>query len=254
MAGEAKTSSFMLGTATVMLGPQEDLFDLTPELHSIGLVKNFRVMSEPAYTDLTQGVTNRVVYSVMTGNTVRASMEAYEYTAKNISYALGLEGVGVAPQTVATTVETLAAAEAVVVLVDDELGFAIGDHIMIQDGADDRVYVRQVTAVTAGSLSFTQPLPAAVPVGATVRKATAIDVGARDVGTYLSAKIVGTLADKSEVVLLCPKIRITNGFSVGFTTEGFDNMPLEFSFYDQLVADPFFTQFNGKQAQLFTAS
>jgi hypothetical protein len=99
MAGEAKTNNFMLGTATVMLGPMDDVFDLTPANHSIGLVKNFQLQSQPTFADLTQGIKNTQVYSVHTGNDVRASMEVYEFTAQNLSYALGLAATGIAEQT-----------------------------------------------------------------------------------------------------------------------------------------------------------
>ena len=44
MAGEAKTDSFMLGAATVMIGAMADLYDLNPTDHSIGLVKNFSTL------------------------------------------------------------------------------------------------------------------------------------------------------------------------------------------------------------------
>lgn len=249
MAGEARSNQFMLGTATVMIGAQADVFDMTPNEHSVGLVKNFRIMAEPSYTDLTQGRKNTTVYSVMTGNVVKATMEVFEYTAKNMSYALGLEGVNLGSSPASTTVTTAALAAATSLTVDDETGFEVGDYIMIQDGADDQVAVRKLTEVAAGSLTFFQPLTAGVAIGARVRKAHGISVGSKQEQPFLAAKIVGTLADKSPVAIICPKIRITNGFSLGFTTEGFDNMPYEFSFYDQVPTDPFFADFEG-QAEL----
>jgi hypothetical protein len=252
MAGEAKTSAFMLGAATVMIGTPDKLFDLNPEDHSIGLVKNFRVTGEPSYTDLTQGVKNTVVYSVMTGNVIRASMEAYEYTGKNIAYSLGLEGGSVDPQTVSTDLSAPASISDTSVTVTSETGFDVDDYVMIQDGLDDKVYVRKLTATASGSLTFAQALPKAIPAGAVVSKSNVISIGSKNEQPYLAAKIVGTLADKTEVVLLCPKIRITNGFSLGFTTEGFDNLPYEFSFYDQVATDPLYADFIGEQAKLLT--
>lgn len=252
MAGEAQTSAFMLGAATVMIGTPDKLFDLNPEDHSIGLVKNFRVTSEPSYTELTQGVKNQVVYSVMTGNTVRASMEAYEYTGRNMAYSLGLEGSAIAAQTVETDLSAPAAATDTSLTVTDETGFSVGDYVMIQDGAEDKVYVRKLTAVALTTLTFAQALPKALPAGTKVSLSNAINIGSKDEQPFLAAKIVGTLADGSENVILCPKIRITNGFSLGFTTEGFDNLPFEFSFYDQITTDPFYAEFAGAQAKLLT--
>lgn len=252
MAGEAKTSAFMLGAATVMIGTPDQLFDLNPDDHSVGLVKNFRITSEPSYTELTQGVKNQIVYSVMTGNTVRASMEAYEYTGRNIAYSLGLEGAGIVPQTVTTDLTAPASAADTSLTVSDETGFQVGDYVMIQDGSEDQVYVRKLTAVAVGTLDFAQGLPVALPAGATVTRSNAIGIGSKDEQPFLAAKIVGTLADGSENVILCPKIRITNGFSLGFTTEGFDNLPYEFSFYDLIATDPFYSEFKGEQAKLLT--
>ena len=252
MAGEAKTSAFMLGTATVMLGATDSIFDLNPEDHSIGLVKNFRVTSQPSFTELTQGVKNQTVYSLMTGNVIRATMEAYEYTAKNIAYSLGLEGSGFTEQTVEAAITTPASATDTSISVDDETGFVVDDYFMIQEGAEDQVYVRKVASTATGSILFTQPLPKPIAAGARVMKANAIPVGSKEDQPFLAAKIVGTLADNTEVVLLCPKIRVTNGFSLGFTTEGFDNLPYEFSFYDQVATDPFFSEFKGEQAKLLT--
>ena len=74
MAGLAKTDAFMLGDATVMIGAMADLLTLNTVEHSIGLVKEFMVKSEPGYTELTQGVKNTVVASVMTSNKVSATM------------------------------------------------------------------------------------------------------------------------------------------------------------------------------------
>jgi hypothetical protein len=250
MAGEARSNKFMLATATVMLGPREKVFDLTPDEHSIGLVKNFRATSEPSYTDLTQGVKNTTVYSVMTGNVVRASMEAYEYTAQNVTYALGLEGATVTDAVAETDLSGAALKDDTDLVVTDETDFAVDDYIMIQQGSDDQVYVRQITAITTGSISFAEGLPTALAIGTAVRKSNVIAVGSKADQPYLAAKIVGSLADGSPVSMICPKIRITNGFSFGFTTEGFDNMPLEFSFYDSIAGDPFYSKFKDSQAQL----
>lgn len=250
--GTAKTSQFMLGSATVMIGAQNEVFDLNPDDHGIGLVKNFRITGEPSFTDLTQGVKNTVAYSVMTGNTIRASMEAYEYNSRNIAYSMGLEGSNFTAQNTVTTLTSPATTSATSITVDDETGFAVGDYVMIEDGEADQVYVRKLTGVTVGELSFAQALAKAIASGATVKKSNMVSVGSTDDTPFFSAKIVGSLADKTKMVILCPKIRITNGFSLGFTTEGFDNMPYEWSFYDQLASDPFYSEFRGKQAKLLT--
>lgn len=253
MAGEAKTNSFMLGSATVMLGPQADLFTLSPANHAIGLVKNFTIQNEPQYTDLTQGVKNQIVYSVMTSNRVTAQMEVYEYTSKNIAYALGLNGSSLAAISATTTVALAISAAATTIVVGSGAGLVIGDWISIQEGTDDKVFYRRITNIaTVTTLTLNAPIPVAMAAGCVVQKVNAIDVGSTLDQPFLSAKIVGSLADGTEIGLLIPKIRITAGFTLGFTTDNFGNLPMEFTCYDLTADDANYAVFQGKQALLLT--
>lgn len=155
-AGSAKSEKFNLGCATVMIGPKENVLDLTPEKHSIGLVKNFTFSSNDTYLDLTQGVTNTVVYSVKTGSEITASMEVYEYTSKNLAYALGLEGyelVEGANLTLKEAVNGDMVSTEIKVAADEDSSsddFMEGDHIIIQGNKsknEDLVYVGKVASV-----------------------------------------------------------------------------------------------------------
>lgn len=256
MAGEAKSNAFMLGAATVMIGAPADLFDLNPADHSIGLVKGFTLTSEPGYTDLTQGVKNTLAYSVMTSNSVRAQMEVYEYTSKNLTYALGLNGATVSAQ---TTVSTAAVAinaldTDVTVEAGDGSGFSVGDWIMIQEGTGDKVYTRKLTGVVTDTLSFDEALPKAMVAGSTVRLMNAIGVGSKDEQPFLAAKIVGTLANGDEMTVLIPKMRITNGFTLGFQTDNYGNLPFEFTVFDLVASDPNYSKFDNNQALLIANS
>ena len=250
MPGLAKTNDFMLGTATVMIGDMADLYDLNPTDHSIGLVKNFTMTSEPAYTELTQGVKNTIVASVMTANPVRCTMEAYEYTAKNLSYGLGIEGAAdVVAQTVETTLSALIAAAATTLTVTSATGITVGSYIMILVDGEDNFVVRKVTNVASNVLTVSQPLPA-IATGKVVRKVNMIEVGSKDDQPYYSAKIAGKLASGEELVILIPKIRIVRGFSLAFKSDDFGNMPLEFTVYDPVNADTFYNEFGGASAQI----
>lgn len=255
MPGLAKTNEFMLGTATVMLGPVEDLYDLNPEDHSIGLVKNFTATSEPGYTELTQGVKNTIVASVLTSNPVRCTMEVYEYTAKNLAYALGIQGAAdYTSNTVSTTVATpvVPGSPGVTSLsVVDSAGFTQGDYIMILNDAEDDFVVRRIETVSVGTLVVDTPLPA-IAEDAVVNKVSEIPVGSKDNQPYFSAKIAGRLeVDGSEMVIYIPKLRIVSGFNLAFTTDDYANLPLEFTVYDLVPTDPFYSKFNGAQAQIF---
>ena len=155
-AGSAKTEKFNLGAATVMIGPKDQVLDFTPEKNSIGLVKNFAFSANDTYLDLTQGIRNTVVYSVKTGSEITASMEVYEYTSKNLAYALGLEGFELAEgadMALKTPIEgSMAVTE---ITVDAPKGataddIIVGDHVTIQGNKsknEDMVFVGKVSAV-----------------------------------------------------------------------------------------------------------
>lgn len=258
MAGNAKTNNFMLGTATVMIGPAADLYNLNPDDHSIGLVKNFSATSEPSYTELTQGVKGEIVHSILTANPVRCSMEAYEYTAKNLAYALGLEGAeSFDAQSVTTTTTELTAASPAVsdVNVADSSAIQVGDHVMFivpASGGEEDAVVRKVTAVgnSPDNITLDQPLPA-MASGTTLHVVNAISVGSKDDQPFYAAKVAGKLADGSEIVILIPKLRIVKGFNLAFTTENYANMPIEFTVYDLVSTDTFYGDFDGSQARIY---
>lgn len=252
MPGLSLTNDFMLGTATVMIGDPANLFALNAS-NSIGLVKNFTINTSPVYTELTQGLTNNVVHSVMTGNPVAATMEAYEYTAQNLSYALGLSGSPtVAPMTVSTT--TSGTISGTSVPVTAVTGFAAGDYIMIYTGStdEDDVIVRQVAAVVASPKALTVDVTIAgsITSGKIVKKVNMLAVGDKNTQPFFAAKVMGVLANGTKVALMIPKLRITKGFSLAFSTQQYGNLPIEFTMYDQVATDTFYGKFNYAQAAL----
>ena len=265
MAGEAKTTALMLGTATVMLGDPADLFNFAPSSHSIGLVKNFNLTVDQSYTELTQGVQNQVVFSVKTGNKVMATMEAYEYTGKNLTYALGMEGFSAAAEVTGSASilsENLPSVPAPTTIaftlsaVPSGIGITEGSYIKIQTGTNDQVFVRKVTNIT-GSRITVAALPSAPAAGATVSKMNVIPLSQTSScnDTFVAAKIVGTLADCSEVVILLPKVKVTKGFNLAFNSNDFQNMPLELTVYDLLSSDEHydvFAEFGNTSSMLLT--
>lgn len=251
MAGEAKTNQFMLGTATVMIGPQADVFDLRSANHAIGLVKNFSITAEPQFTELRQGVQNSLVSAVLTQNTVRASMEVYEYTARNLGYALNLNGDDYATMTEAGTLDSETAADSAVLALGTGEGasFSAGDYVVI-DGGNELIFTRKILSIATDSLTVDINLPVAIPVGSTVRRVNAMDIGSRAEPEYYSMKIVGQFADGTDCVLLLPKVRITGGFTLQFQTDNFGNLPFEVACYDKVSTDPHYADFKDKQALL----
>lgn len=373
-AGSAKSESFNLGAATVMIGPKEDVLDFTPEKNSIGLVKNFSFSSNDQYIDLTQGVRNTVVYSVKTGSEITASMEVYEYTPRNLAYALGLEGyelvegadlalkeaitgdmvttevkvsadsdstssdflpgdyvilqgnkssnedlvfvgklesaefdAGTSPQVslsgtvldlmralkeandgvAVLTIErghmkVLAGSEQTVTCSEkfktvfgitegargpltgsveisakdvlSTIGFADNDDVTINIDSDpiaEAIIKSAPKADTSANftLTFDRPIPEGFNfvAGDRVHKVNLIPVGSAEAQPTLAAKIVGILPEgKKPVTIIIPKLRITNGFSLGFQTDQYGTMPFEFTPFEQIPSDPLYKDYGDK--------
>lgn len=252
MSGLAKTNEFMLSTATVMLGAQADLYDLNPTEHSIGLVKNFTMTSEPSYVELMQGVKGSIVHSTMTANPVRASMEMYEYTAANLAYALGLDGSSKTPLTVNTTVNTTVPASPAqnTLVLTSATGFTAGGTILIEVDTIDNFVTREIVSVATDTLTLDQNLPA-IASGAKVYLVNTIDVGSKEDQPFFAAKIAGKLANGSHVVVLIPKVRITKGFNLAFISNDYANLPIEFQVYDMVSTDTFYADFSTVNARIF---
>lgn len=241
MAGEAKSTKFAVGAATLMLGPLADLMNLNVDAHSVGLAKNIVVTAESSFLDLTQGVKNSLVYQVMNGQTTRITAEVYEMTAKNLTYGLGLDGSALSVANVATTLTANIAANANVAQVANASGFSANDWLMIQPSASsDDIQLRRAANIVSNNITLSANVPVLVPSGAIVKKVNAINVAGEEVPTYVAAKIAGNLADGTPIVLLFPKVKITRGFTVGFQTDNYGNLPFEISAFDQVPGDPFY--------------
>lgn len=252
MAGFAKTDNFLLSSATVMIGLPAELNDLNPTEHSIGLVKNFTMTSDPAYTDLTQGAKGTIVFSTLTSNPVKASMEVYEYTAANLMYALGLDGADAATPATSTTLSSgVTASPAVSTFsVTSATGFAQGKYVLIEGDAIDNFIVRKITGVSGTTITVDHTLPA-IASGSKVTVVNSVDVGSKDEQPFFSAKIAGKLANGEDIVVLIPKLRITKGFNLAFVTNDYGNMPFEFTVYDLVSTDTFYNDFKTANARLF---
>jgi hypothetical protein len=265
MAGEAKTASFNLSTATVMIGPTDKLWDLDPSTHSIGLVKNFSVTAAPTYTELNQGVKNDLVYSVLTDNKVSATCEVYEYTSKNLAYGLGLDGstldtISLSHNISADVVGNGTIATATINSVTDiHTDFIVGKSLMIQDiDNKDQVHIAKVVsstyATTVLTVVFDKPLPDGVTYhsGSLISPINSINVGDKSDQPFFAAKVVGVLPQDSEpCVLLIPKLRITKGFTLAFNSSQFGNLPFEMTPYTPVSTDDNYSEFKGMMAKIY---
>ena len=267
MPGNAKTTQFLLSTATVMIGPQADLMNLNPAAHGIGLVKNFQMSMDPQYTELTQGITNAVVMSVRTSEPLQCSMEVYEYTLRNMAYASGLDASGVAYNSLTglalSTAQITAAATAIVVAGDVTTTYTVGSYFFIQADADvnsDVVHLAKVSAVAFSSpnttitfAGYAIPTGVTFPVGSRVGKVVKVPVAQGVLfQPELAAKVVGVLPKNNEpFTILMPKIKITRGLNVSFDSGSFTNLPFEFTPYSVASTDPSYAEFGPAAAILF---
>lgn len=244
MVALAKTDNFMLGAASVQIGPEADLFDLT-SANSIGLTKNFTLTGDPTYTELTAGVKNVVVDSALTNNSIGASMEVYEASAENIKWGLGLDATqGIAD--LSTKEWDLGANVA-----EDDTTFDItGVDVTTDFAADDWAVITEAetfhVAKVASSAFSTDttvtitgyPFPAAFTTAAKIKRVNAITAGGSEDQPYLSAKVEGVLSNGDSVFMLFPKLRIVRGFTLSFTSDNHGNMPFEFTPQQMTATDP----------------
>ena len=255
------TNQFNIGVSTVMIGPMKDVKNLTPEEHSIGLIKNFSLTSEVNEVTLTQGLRNTQVDSQVTGVTTRLSMEVYEYTAKNLAYAAQLSGENftLTGNYALKTAITGGVSATSVVLKDvpsaSQSDLAAGDTIALQVTGEkdyDKVYLATVASASWESDSqeddsigtLTVTLTSAIPSGWNfavddrVFFVNMIPVGSDEPQPYYGVKIVGILPNGNEpVTIICPKAKVSAGFNIGFTTDNYGNMPFEFTPYDLTKQD-----------------
>lgn len=257
MPGLAKTDEFFLSTATVMIGAQDELMELNVADHSLGLVKNFSLQSDPTLVELTQGIKNQRVATLVTGSGLKTSWEMYEYTAKNLAYAAGLDATGSNYDPMAAghvlSDPAIVTDVAVIIATDQSAVYTVGSWIAIQKASDDYVHIAKVTAVNFASsettITFTgNPLPFACAAGtAKVSKMNKLDVGTDTEVQYKAMKVVGLLPKGNKpLVLLFPKVQIVKGLSVSFATDNFSNMPFEANPYQPTPAD---TGYNADFAQ-----
>lgn len=260
--GTAKTDEFLLSTATVMVGPQSKVFELTPDLHSIGLVKNVQASADVGFTELTQGINAQVVMSVNTKLDTKISFEVYEYTARNLAYGVGLDGSDTKYDPIDSS--DLALATAITaggssIVLEDAAVFAVGDYIVLQDiNQLDRLHVGKVASKASETITlatgYTMPTTMVFTIATTkVYKINPIGVGLSSSANTFGCKIVGILPSSNKpVTLIFPKIKVTKGLSVSFAEGNFSNMPFEFTPYQLVTDDPYYADFAGDTWKILT--
>ena len=247
-----------------MVGPMANLKSLNPLEHSIGLTKNLAVSIETTKTELTQGLQNDPVMSLVTGSTIQCTAEVYEFTSKNLSYGLGLDGSAIVTQTV---MEPLAAAVAAAPVTakmtgDTTTDVVAGTRMFIQEGQDDYVHIAKIASVAFATgettVTFTgYPVPVGMSFTSTAGRIgllNKIDADPTLGNKNFAVKVTGVMpGDKKPITLWMPKVKITKGFSLAFTSQNFSNLPFEFSPYVPVPTDPGYSVEFNQKLHLFTA-
>lgn len=258
MSGEARSTNFMLGTATVMIGPRDKLNELNPVEHSLGLVKNFVCESSKESLDLGQGVQNTTVFTRATGSTTRATFEAYEYTPKNLAYALSLDGGSVVdkPGTPRkSTAQSTNGGDGTHTLTTDTPAtpqtIAVGDFVTLREPSTNNIYLAKVqqaspSLIVKVDVGNTKKFEA----GTVIQACNVLAVGTSAEAEEYAAKVVGQLADGTWVSLFFPRIRITSGMTMAFSTDNYGNQPFEFKPMQLVQGDKFYADYAGKMANL----
>lgn len=260
MIGGNNTDLFNIGSATVMFGPMEKVLELTPEEHSVGLVKNFQLSSETTETTLTQGIRNTEVDSQITGVTSTMTAEVYEYTAANLAYAAQLDGSKYTTKgsyVLESNVNGGESATKISIEADSDITAKLpaGTLLQLQSTSTedyDKVYIARVASSTFSTDKIEITLEEAIPLAWNFKagdKVFAVDIiplGSEAPQPYLGVKIVGVLPNGNvPVTIIVPKAKVTGGMTLGFTSDNYGNMPYEIKAYTLAKSDAMYSKMKG---------
>jgi hypothetical protein len=243
---DVKDNKFVIGNATVMLAPfSADVFALNPDTHSVGMVKAVTITQEADQIMLKNGITQNTVDTQKSNVNMTTTFEGYEFSAKNLMYALGLQGSVVKRLRGKLTAAAAAAATSFSVesypipgdaasLIDAVGDIPNGATLLLQKADQpDNVYPCKAVAATTGTGPYVvtiDALPAGVSfaVGDTVWVVNEINAGSTEQDQYFCAKIVGKLSSNNEpIVVVMPKVKVAKGFNLSFSEQDHSNMPFE---------------------------
>jgi len=266
MAGEAHSLQFLLGSATVMVGAVDDLWQLRPETHSLGLVKNFQFSADPTYVDLSYRTGGAPIFSVRTALACKISMDVFEHTARNLQLALGNLPINVEP--ISKSYQLYEGADGLSYATfmsdtDDHADF-FGQWILIQGSQPDVVHVAEVeTAYVIGTGPFEitvsfpgQPIQPGndFPAGSMITCVNVLNVGTPSCPAYLSAKVIGQSSGTAEPIgVIFPKVRIDRGFDIKFDATKYSSLPFSIKPFPLVASDINYTEFADLSvAKIFT--
>lgn len=254
MAADVKTNAFLLGEATLMIAPYADVasvFELTPAVHSVGMVRNVTLNQESDQVELRKGIQQNLVDSKKSNVRTTLSAEVFEFSAQNLFYSLSVGQAAVSVKRGKLKTAAAGAASTIVVNTDPLPGdatsgiSAVGDipngaTVLLQipgAGSNDYVLPIRVTAATTVATTdytVTVAIPAGMtfPVGTKVWVVNEVPVASTAEQDFFKVKVVGTMSNNERpITLILPKVKITKGFQLQFDEGNYTSMPFEFSPY-----------------------
>lgn len=248
---DVQKSAFSLSSATIMIGEAftDDVFALTPEDHSVGMVSEVSVGVDSQITELLNGVQQVTVDAKRTSVSGSITGNVYEMTAQNFMRAQAMSGTAVAPKRGVLTAAAAAGAVSLTIASDPIPGEATsaisalgdipsGSTILIQrDGGEtDYVFPTKTSGAATGTGPYTVPIadPYDIPAdmsfaaGDRVWIIAPVGVGDMDADALFCVKIAGTLtAYDRPAVYIAPKVRMVRGFALNFNETAYASMPWE---------------------------
>jgi len=260
MAGEARTQEFNFSDATLMVGPMADVMNLTPTAHSIGLIKNLNVTMTPTKVDLTAGIRNTKVHTTITNMEVSVATEVYEYTPKNIAYALGVEAdqYGLYPnhQLAANVTGDGLTVDTFVISSTSDISaeYPVNSWILLRNDTlnqADLVFLAKVKSrvYDANYDTLTVEMDRVLPVGFnfkigdTVCRQNQIPVGKKEAQGYVGIKIAAKLPEGGNITMIIPRAQIREGFNLSFIGDNYSNMPFVWDALEAVPSDPLYDDF-----------
>lgn len=255
--GTAKSNAFVLQNATIMLGELGQGEDLVPEEHSIGLFKEAATNIERNFTDLAQGVRNSIVHSELTSEKISLTGKGYEFSSKQIAYALGYDGSLVQTTLKTGTVSAAATLNATELTVSStQNSWGVGDYAIISPAGDeDAGLIAMVTAVAvtgaAGAfsvvLTLDRPMKMPIPVGSKVQTSNLHYAGGDTYeNVFKSLKSTSRDVHGRPMCFVMPKVKVTSSFMMAFTSSDYASIPFTFQSYAMTPDEPGYAQYKAR--------
>lgn len=247
-----KNNAFLIGEATLMIAPygSASVFELTPDAHSVGMVRNVQLTQESDQVELRKGIQQHLVDSKKSNVRTSLTSEVYEYTPQNILYSLSMSQTATAPKRGKLKTAVNGAATTITVNSDPIPGLdssaitAVGDIpngatvlIQVQGSGNDYVLPVRVTAATTvvgSDYTVTVAVPAGMSfaAGSRVWVVNEIPVASTAEQDFFSVKVSATMSNNERpLTLVLPKVKISKGFTLNFDEGNYGNMPFEFMPY-----------------------